>query len=263
MWFATSSGLNKYDGYSFTVYNHRPGDPASLDFDDLEVVFEDSDGNIWVGGADGIDRFDRQTATFTRVDERGQAFCIAEDQDGTLWAGFWHGLYGYDRDTLEMIYAYPRSSGPTDDPNALADGQVRSIVGDSRGYLWIGTSAGLDRLDRKTGTFIHYRADPDDPRGLSHGEIIAIFEDRRGILWFGTGGGGLNRLNRTTGIFQRYQHDPVTRQQYPLQAGGFQPRRGDCAGAGHARSGPACPGPPPRFLLGANGWRSPDLCHGH
>ena len=179
-----------------------------MDFDDLDVVFEDSDGNLWVGGAGGIDRFDRHTGTFSRIDERGQVFCITEDKDGTLWVGFWHGLYGYDRQTHEMLYAFPRSSGETDSSKTLTNGQVKSIIEDAQGYLWIGTSAGLDRLDRKAGTFTHYHSDPNDPQSLSHNSILAILEDRQGILWVGTDGGGLNRLDRTTGIFRQYRHDP-------------------------------------------------------
>ena len=30
MWFATEDGLNKYDGYTFTVYRHDPANQASL-----------------------------------------------------------------------------------------------------------------------------------------------------------------------------------------------------------------------------------------
>jgi hypothetical protein len=30
MWFGTEGGLNKYDGYQFSVYKHDPDDPQSL-----------------------------------------------------------------------------------------------------------------------------------------------------------------------------------------------------------------------------------------
>ena len=30
MWIATPDGLNRYDGYSFRIYRHEPGNPASL-----------------------------------------------------------------------------------------------------------------------------------------------------------------------------------------------------------------------------------------
>ena len=96
LWLATDSGLNRYDGYTFTAYKEDPGDPTTIRFDSVSVIYEDSDGTLWVGGGGGLDRFDRETETFTHVDTRGQVFCIYEDSRGTLWAGFWHGLYGYD-----------------------------------------------------------------------------------------------------------------------------------------------------------------------
>ena len=42
IWIATSNGLNKYDGYSFNVYKHKPNDSGSLIDDDVREVFEDS-----------------------------------------------------------------------------------------------------------------------------------------------------------------------------------------------------------------------------
>ena len=68
MWFATDSGLNKYDGYEFTVYKNIPGDPTSIRFDAVWVVHEDREGTLWVGGGGGLDRFDRTTETFVHVD---------------------------------------------------------------------------------------------------------------------------------------------------------------------------------------------------
>jgi len=50
MWFATDSGLNRYDGYEFTVYKHNPGDPTTLRSHDARAIYEDSDGVLWVGG---------------------------------------------------------------------------------------------------------------------------------------------------------------------------------------------------------------------
>jgi hypothetical protein len=45
MWFGTEDGLNKYDGYSFTVYRHDPDDPYSLRDDSIMTLYEDRSGN--------------------------------------------------------------------------------------------------------------------------------------------------------------------------------------------------------------------------
>jgi len=73
--------------------------------------------------------------------------------------------------------------------------------------------AGLDRFDRETGNWIHYRHDPDDPGSLSNDWVSAIFEDHSGVLWVGTRS-GLDRFDPQTdsaigdGTFTHYQADP-------------------------------------------------------
>jgi ligand-binding sensor domain-containing protein len=65
MWFATGDGLNKYDGYKFTIYHHDAKDPASIASDDLTALLEDSRGWLWVGTRhDGLELFDRENNSF-------------------------------------------------------------------------------------------------------------------------------------------------------------------------------------------------------
>ncbi|WP_157580919.1 hypothetical protein [Segetibacter koreensis] len=46
IWFTRGDGLNKYDGYTFTVYHSDSNDLTSLGSDDLACVFEDSKGRL-------------------------------------------------------------------------------------------------------------------------------------------------------------------------------------------------------------------------
>ncbi|MEO7766643.1 MAG: two-component regulator propeller domain-containing protein, partial [Ferruginibacter sp.] len=48
MWFGTRDGLNKYDGYKFTIYKHDVADINSLSQNTIQDITEDSDGNIWI-----------------------------------------------------------------------------------------------------------------------------------------------------------------------------------------------------------------------
>jgi signal transduction histidine kinase/ligand-binding sensor domain-containing protein len=210
VWFATDSGLNRYDGYEFTVYKHDPGDPTTSRSDYVRAIYEDRDGILWIGGGGGLDRFDRRTETFTHVDTRGQVFSIYEDGAGTLWVGFWHGLYGYDRATGEIIHSRQPDPGAPGDWARRSQSAIPAIYERQGGDLWIGTVAGLYRLDRTTNTFTHYRHDPDDPTSLGGDVVTAIYEDRQGVLWIGTAEGGLNELASPAkqGRFVRFQHDP-------------------------------------------------------
>src|SRR5215470_13761454 len=65
MWFGTNDGLNRYDGYKFTVYYHDPFDSTSLADNQINCLYEDSKQRLWIGTQHhGIDIFDRQHLTF-------------------------------------------------------------------------------------------------------------------------------------------------------------------------------------------------------
>lgn len=51
MWFATYDGVNKYDGYTFTVYQHDENDPNSIANDISRIVMTDSKGRVWTAPA--------------------------------------------------------------------------------------------------------------------------------------------------------------------------------------------------------------------
>ena len=66
MWFGTQDGLNKYDGYSFTVYKNQLNDSTSLNWNYIRCFYEDRrEGVLWVGTDNGgLNKFDLMTETF-------------------------------------------------------------------------------------------------------------------------------------------------------------------------------------------------------
>ena len=47
MWFGTWDGLNKFDGYEFTVYKSHPGDHSNIANNRIDYIHEDKFGYIW------------------------------------------------------------------------------------------------------------------------------------------------------------------------------------------------------------------------
>ena len=88
MWFGTSSGLQRYDGYNFTKYTHNPFDTTTLSGDAVRVIFEDSRGLLWINiEGSGYDILDPKTETVLRkpFTTDGNAGNIAEDKVGNIW----------------------------------------------------------------------------------------------------------------------------------------------------------------------------------
>jgi PAS domain S-box-containing protein len=175
----------------------------------LEGIYRDAQGYLWLGGWGALDRFDERSGQFKHYRHKpddpnslisDEIQCIYEDRSGGLWVGQVGGLSRFDPAT-EKFVNYRNNPA---DPASLGDNVVSAIYQDRSGTLWFGTWMGtLSRFDDKTNTFVNYRADPRDPHKLSSGGIFAIHEDRAGILWLGTLD-GLYRHNRENETFTRY-----------------------------------------------------------
>jgi PAS domain S-box-containing protein len=176
-------------------------------------MLQDSQGLMWFGTQDGLNKYDGYNFILYKYNELNPnslsdnfILSIYEDKSGTVWVGTESGgLNKFDRKTEQFThYTHDR-----DKPNSLASNSVRSIYEDRFGTLWVGTNdGGLNKFNRETEQFTHYTHNPDDSHSLSSNTVLSIYEDKFGTLWFGTGGGGLNKFNRKTEQFTHYRHHP-------------------------------------------------------
>ena len=75
--------------------------------------------------------------------------------------------------------------------------------------MWVGTyNGGLNKFDRRTEKFYHYRHDPSNPKSISDDRILSITEDESGILWIGTYYGGLNKFEKDSERFSHFKYNP-------------------------------------------------------
>lgn len=224
LWFGTESGLNKFDGYRFTVYLPVEGDPHSLSNSWINVLLVDRRGHLWVGTENGLNRYDHSRERFNRYFHNpddpaslssSRIFALFEDRDGRLWVGTDAGLNLLDPATDRFI----RFVHDPSDPASLSHNQIRAIAQDARGFLWIGTvGGGLNRLDPSSRTFTRIRRDPNSPdRSLPDDVIYSLLinpADPAGPIWIGTASSGLVRYDPSRHLFKAYVPDPL--QPYSL-----------------------------------------------
>ena len=72
MWFGTSQGACRFDGYKFTVFKNDTEDSTSLKGNLVRTIFEDSKGQLWVGTENGgLNKFNREKENFQHLFSSG------------------------------------------------------------------------------------------------------------------------------------------------------------------------------------------------
>ncbi len=85
----------------------------------------------------------------------------------------------------------------------LVQSNIRAIVSDHKGYVWLGSSDGLYKWDGLSLSI--YRDKKNNPSSLSDDNISALYHDPNNSgLWIGTVFGGINHLNYSTGEFRHW-----------------------------------------------------------
>ncbi|HEX2935961.1 MAG TPA: two-component regulator propeller domain-containing protein [Bacteroidales bacterium] len=87
--------------------------------------------------------------------------------------------------------------------DGLSQSTVTSIFQDSNGFIWLGTSDGLNKFDGQKFTI--YKNNYKDPNSLSDNWIFAILkEDSKNNLWIFTADWNLNKFNLRNHEIRRY-----------------------------------------------------------
>ena len=212
LWFATQDGLNKYDGYTFSVFNHNPQDARTLPDSNAVALAEDREGHLWIGMiAGGLVEFEPSSGNMVqyRHDPRNPASLLNDrvtrlymDRKGRLWVGTNGGLDLFNPSTRGFRHFVHSAR----DSNSLSADQISSIAEDHHGNLWVGTIDGLNLLDPETGAARRYRHITGDAFSLPDNAVTAVCEDREQVIWVGTQG-GLAHLNSDNNGFIRHAHD--------------------------------------------------------
>ena len=130
-------------------------------------ILQDSQGYLWLGTENGLNRYDGYSFTRFARDSRDPRalrsdfiWSIAEDANGDLWlATEGGGVARWDRRRQE----FQNFTHNPAEPGSLASNLVRTLMIGRDGAIWIGhRGAGLDRLDPATGQVTHYRHDASD-----------------------------------------------------------------------------------------------------
>lgn len=103
LWFGTTSGLNRYDGYSFKIFRKQSNDSTSLTDSHINALYELPDGKIWVVTRAAACIYDSHTEKFMANESylhalglpSGYVVNVVKGSRGRYWFLYDNGLYLY------------------------------------------------------------------------------------------------------------------------------------------------------------------------
>lgn len=160
----THGVLRVFDG-RVSRFTHSGG----LSSDQVKALFEDQEGTVWVGTAEGLDRFHELAVTSVSADEGltgANARSVLAARDGSLWIAMADGLFrwkdGHATSSLQ------RSHAPVEHD------EIQSLFEDEDGRIWVSAQSGL--MVYAEGRFARVPAVPA-------GATFAIASDSHRGLW--------------------------------------------------------------------------------
>ncbi|WP_159102761.1 sensor histidine kinase [Marinilabilia salmonicolor] len=171
---------------------------------DVAFFFEDSEGDFWVGGLDGLYQYNRESDIFNKR-LNTSSYQMTESKQGLLWVATGNGLVQLNKRTGKITLFLPSEN----DPSSLIQDHLNCVMTDLEGNLWIGTNRGISILNPVQNLVHHYRHLPELPNSLSSNHVSDIQEGKNGNIWIATRGGGMNRFDPETETFTVFRENPT------------------------------------------------------
>ena len=185
---AGAAGSGRWDGLADPVFRHVDQNDVLANILLPVVMAEDATGFLWIGGEDGLSRWDGyrshnlggdQSAPDGLRDQDVKA--LHRDAGGRLWAGTMAGGLARYEAALGRFIPVPLGVD--------ADAPVTGLDDDGAGGLWVASHAGLFHLNTFGKVVAHLLHSPGQPDSLPDNNVLSVLRDQQGTIWAGTARG--------------------------------------------------------------------------
>jgi len=216
MWFGTQQGLNRYDGYTFKVYNSNKNNPHFIENDKITsgIKLVNSTNELWYVANEKIYKLNLETdsiTSFTKNNEiKGDVLFIYKDKKEQIWIvtdDYWNAAEGNAKqylqkfdgvDTFKIFAEVKRGSREftnltTDNSNNVYWGTILKGV--------LKYSENGDLLNEQKISSFNWYGDE-----MFFGQ--SFFDKKNNHYYFVKGKGGVIKYNKTTQSFNRFLDVP-------------------------------------------------------
>ncbi|WP_430815491.1 two-component regulator propeller domain-containing protein [Carboxylicivirga sp. RSCT41] len=147
MWFGTEDGLNRYDGYHFTIYRTDVKNPNSICYKWIEHIEEDADGQLWFGSRNGLSHFNPASEVFTnfRTNQdnsiNNDTITCLQAYNSSMVAGTKNGLSLFDNKSLACL-----NYSTVDEVNAIVPYGEDLLIAASNGLFLLKSDMHLEKI---------------------------------------------------------------------------------------------------------------------
>jgi len=222
IWIATETGLNRFDGYNFKVYNQEVRKKNSLISGYIKSIAIDKLDRIWIGAVSGFSCFNPKDNTFylfNNVENNINSLSgnyinsVFVDKEGFVWVGTEIGLNKSKQaignnlilDAANIKFEYFKSGNKS---NNISNNSVNCFFEDNEYNIWFGTERGLNKYDKKTDKIYQYFYscnNNDEQKKIN--QITSIAQLNDSVLFIGSSGGFLS-FNINTNLFHSFKNHP-------------------------------------------------------
>lgn len=191
IWIAGYRGIVVIDAATLGVRQYLRRDvsiASSLSVSHVETMLKDRSGNLWLGGfGGGLQRHDpaNQSVRVVHHSPTRAGGLSNPSVGGVLELSnneIWIGTRGNGVDILDRqrgVVAAVRASATG---GVLSSGIVSSLAQTADGSVWVGTVAGLNRVDAAS----HARMEVEVPAALTEANVRRLLPGQQGDLWIGS-----------------------------------------------------------------------------
>lgn len=205
MWFGTWDGLNKFDGYEFTIYKSKPGDHSNIATNRIDYIHEDKFGYIWFQTYDGkFHRFNPRTEQFYSLPYTTNRFNYSVERDnrfiesstGELWIatnemGAVRVITDPETDEIKVV------EYSTFSDQQINNNFVNFVHEDEQKNIWLGTNNGLNCINLSTNQIKTYQ-----PNSTGQSNAFFSFHHNKGNIWFGDDNGNVWNFSNRKNSFE-------------------------------------------------------------
>ena len=206
LWIATDNGLNRYirSNNSFKKYYADTTKKNGLCSSLIHSLMLDSQGNLWIGTGEGLNKYIPEKDSFEKVHFSNDPSAIAvrniyEHSSGLLYLSTNKGLIQYNKNTGD----YKHWSATGDQENGPIHQNIRCVIEDNYGNLWVGTHRGINKFNFKEERFEVYSYDGVDREEFENEGYNSAFKYNNRYLWFASYTSGIVIIDTETEEYQR------------------------------------------------------------